>query len=154
MTSIIETLKSFIAFGILGLLIGWFLYKTYEAILNKPPSESPWKRVQAKVLSSRITDSFSYGKKGLEVDLEYTVDGKRFTGTGESVIYPNEQPPTTVELVYKPEAPEAWEWAEDHSELEGIQSSTRFGVFFVWLLLFLIGGCVVVAVYFPEILQR
>jgi hypothetical protein len=33
---IIETLKSFIAFGILGFIIGSFLYKTYKAIRNDP----------------------------------------------------------------------------------------------------------------------
>jgi hypothetical protein len=151
---IIETLKSFIAFGILGFIIGSFLYKTYKAIRNDPQKPSPWKRIQATVLSSRITESFSYGKKGMEVDLEYVIDGKRYSGTGQSVLYRNEEPPKTVELVYKPEAPEAWEWAADHNELESDPTNSRFVIFFIWLLIILIGGCVVVAVYFPDLVRR
>lgn len=139
--------------GIVVGIIGLFLYKTYQVIQNKPASASPWKRVQAKVIDARTTDQFYRGKIGLEVDLEYIVEGKRYTGTGQTVLYSKEQPPATVELVYKPEAPEAWEWAEDHSDLDGNTSERRFVVLFIWLLLILVGGGVVLAVYFPQVLK-
>lgn len=150
---IFETIRFLIALGFVGFVIGWFLYKTYQILRNEPPKLSPWKHIQANVLASRVTETFRYGKTGLEVDLEYTVDGKRYTGTGETVLYAREQPPSSVELVYKPESPEAWEWAEDHSELNGTSSETRFAILFIWFLLILITGLVIVVVYFPSLVS-
>jgi hypothetical protein len=86
-------------------VIGWFLYKTFQILRNEPLKPSPWKHIQASILASRTTETFRYGKTGLEVDLEYTINGRRYTGTGKTTIYPNEQPPRSIDLVYKPESP-------------------------------------------------
>lgn len=153
MNTLLQTLHSLIAIGIVVGIIGLFLYKTYQVLQNKPVRVSPWKRVQAKVLASRVTDRFLYGRVALEVDLEYTLDGKRYTGTGQTALYPNEQPPSTVELVYKPETPEAWEWAEDHDELQETPSETRFAILFIWFLLIFVSGGVLLVVYFPQVLK-
>lgn len=134
-------------------MIGWFLYKTCQILRNEPLKPSPWKHIQASILASRTTETFRYGKTGLEVDLEYTVDGKHYTGTDENVFYAREQPPTSVELVYKPESPEAREWAEDHSETQVIRSETCFVILFIWFLLILIAGLVIVVVYFPSLVS-
>lgn len=151
---IIETIQFLIAWGIILFIVGFFLYKTYQAIRNEPakPHASPWKQVSAKVLAARVTEQFRHGTDGLSVDLEYTVDGTRYTGTGETVMYRGDAPPTSVELVYKPESPEAWEWLDDHSELTENPSNNRFVIFFIWLMLILVGIGVAVAVYFPELL--
>ena len=145
---ILDTIQFIIAWGIIVFIVGYFFYKTYQAIRNEPLSKklesSPWKRIDAKVVASRVTDTFSYGKQGLDVD------GKTYTGTGQIVLYRGENPPTMVELVYKETSPEAWEWLEDHSELTETGSSSRFVVFFIWLTLILIGVGVVIAVYFPD----
>ncbi|MBP9762479.1 hypothetical protein KBD34_02590 [Patescibacteria group bacterium] len=150
---IFETIEFIISLVIAGAIIGLFFYKTYQIIRNQPPKPSPWKHVQARVLASRATETFRYGKTGLEVDIEYTIDGKRYTGTGETVLYAREQPPNTVELVYKQESPEAWEWAEDHSETTGVPSETRFAILFIWFLLILITGLVIVVLYFPSLIS-
>ncbi len=153
---ILDTIQFIIAWGIIVFIIGYFFYKTYQAIRNEPLSKklesSPWKRVDAKVIASQITDTFSYGRQALDINLEYVVNGNTYTGTGQIILNRGENPPTTVELVYKQTSPEAWEWLEDHSELTETGSSTRFVVFFIWATLILIGVGVVIAVYFPHIL--
>lgn len=151
---ILQTIQFVIAWGIIVFIIGFFFYKTSQAIRNEPnkPSVSPWRRIDAKVLTSRVTEQFRH-QQGLEVSLEYVIDGKRYTGTGQTVIYKGDTPPATVKLVYKPEAPEAWEWEEDHSELMEGRSNSRFVIFFIWLLLILIGIGIGVAIYFPQALS-
>lgn len=148
---ILDTIQFIIAWGILLFIVGYFFYKTYQAIRNEPSKHSPsaWKQVEAKVLASRITEQFRNRQQGLEVDVEYTVNGTRYTGTGQTVLYKGENPPITVKLVYKPEAPDAWEWEEDHSEYTQGRSSNRFVIFFLWLTLILIGIGVGMVVYFP-----
>lgn len=140
-----DLLNQVAASGVLVLIVGWFFYRTYQVIRNEK-RPSPWIRVQAQVLSSRITNQSFKNDDELEVELSYTANGVEHHGTGYTTLRRGEQPPTSIELVYTLEKPDAWEFGEDHDYEEGtgVPSDTRAMIIWIWVILLLIGGSILI----------
>ena len=123
--------------------IGLFLYQTYRWLTA---SQRP--QIQWKVVEARVTEAVPQSRRGeWLLRLTYVVNGVSYPVEGLT-YESNNQPPTTIKLVYQEQNPTIWEWEEDHSLDQDDHGDIKAAWFWIAITGALIGGIVVYVVYF------